>query len=199
MRLKGQRSPGQAKRVAQRSREEADPWLEPRVGRVEAETEVPERGKARPGVHGAPPSQLAGGAADEDVVARGVYHPVVALPRVVVVPRHLSIGIIISPVNFGFLQVENLFFNSPTIADLANRRKCYGYTIKYRLQRENTNLDEAFVETEVVPNGVLPTLLVVLVIRELHCNVLVDACNIQDFKIKYKLQTWFTFQTTDFL
>ena len=187
MRLKGQRSPGQAKRVAQRSREEADPWLEPRVGRVEAETEVPERGKARPGVHGTPPPQLAGGAADEDVVARGVDHPVVALPRVVVVPRHLSIGIIISPVNFGFLLIENLLFNSPTIADLANGRKCYGYTIKYRLQRENTNLDEAFVETEVVPNGVLPALLVVLVIRELHCNVLVDACNIQDFKIKPKL------------
>jgi len=124
VRLKGQRSPGQAKRVAQRSREEADPWLEPRVGRVEAETEVPERGKARPGVHGASPPQLAGGATDEDVVARWVDHPVVALPRVVVVPRHL---------------------------------------------------DEAFVETEVVPNGVLPTLLVVLVIRELHCNVLVDA------------------------
>ena len=122
MRLKGQRSPGQAKRVAQRSREEADPWLEPRVGRVEAETEVPERGKARPGVHGAPPSQLAGGAADEDVVARGVDHPVVALPRVVVVPRHLSIGIIISPVNFLFLQVENLLFKSLTIAD---RRKCF--------------------------------------------------------------------------
>ena len=120
MRLKGQRSPGQAKRVAQRSREEADPWLEPRVGRVEAETEVPERGKARPGVHGAPPSQLAGGAADEDVVARGVDHPVVALPRVVVVPRHLSIGIIISLVNFGFLQ--NLLFNSPAIADTG---KCF--------------------------------------------------------------------------
>ena len=106
VRLKGQRSPGQAKRVAQRSREEADPWLEPRVGRVEAETEVPERGKARPGVHGASPPQLAGGATDEDVVARWVDHPVVALPRVVVVPRHLSIGIIISLVNFGFLQVS---------------------------------------------------------------------------------------------
>ena len=26
-------------------------------------------------------------------------------------------------------------------------------------------------------DGVLPTLLVVLVIRELHCDVLVDACN----------------------
>ena len=90
MRLKGQRSPGQTKRVAQRSREEADPWLEPRVGRVEAETEVPEGGKARPGVHGAPPPQLAGGAADEDVVARGVDHPVVALPRVVVVPGYLD-------------------------------------------------------------------------------------------------------------
>ena len=63
----------------------------------------------------------------------------------------------------------------------------FGYTIKYRLQRENTNLDEAFVETEVVPNGVLPALLVVLVIRELHCNVLVDACNKQDFKVKSKL------------
>ena len=125
MRLKGQRAPGQAKRVAQRSREEADPWLEPRVGRVEAETEVPEGGKARPGVHGAPPPQLAGGAADEDVVARWVDHPVVALPRVVVVPRHLSIGIIIGPVNFGFLQVENLLFNSPTIADLAKTRKCF--------------------------------------------------------------------------
>ena len=87
------------------------------------------------------------------------------------------------------MLVENLLFNSPTIADLANGRKCYGYTIKYRLQRENTNLDEAFVETEVVPNGVLPALLVVLVIRELHCNVLVDACNIQDFKVKSKLQT----------
>ena len=123
MRLKGQRSPGQAKRVAQRSREEADPWLEPRVGRVEAETEVPERGKARPGVHGAPPSQLAGGAADEDVVARGVYHPVVALPRVVVVPRHLSIRIIISPVNFGFLQVENLLFYSPI--GLGKHRKMF--------------------------------------------------------------------------
>ena len=124
---------------------------------------------------GVPAPEFAGGAADEDVVGRGVDHPVVALPRVVVVPRHLSIGIIISPVNFGFLLIENLLFNSPTIADLANTRKCYGYTIKYRLQRENTNLDEAFVETEVVPYGVLPTLLVVLVIRELHCNVLVDA------------------------
>ena len=126
MRLKGQRSPGQTKRVAQRSREEADPWLEPRVGRVEAETKVPEGGKARPGVHGAPPPQLAGGAADEDVVTRWVDHPVVALPRVVVVPRHLSIRIIIGPVNFGFLQVEKLLFNSPTIADLAKKtRKCF--------------------------------------------------------------------------
>ena len=195
MRLKGQRSPGQAKRVAQRSREEADPWLEPRVGRVEAETEVPERGKARPGVHGASPPQLAGGATDEDVVARWVDHPVVALPRVVVVPRHLSIGIIISLVNFGFLQVSTPLL----LQTWQTQENVFGYTIKYRLQRENTNLDEAFVETEVVPNGVLPTLLVVLVIRELHCNVLVDACNIQDFKIKYKLQTWFTFQTTDFL
>ena len=188
MRLKGQRAPGQAKRVAQRSREEADPWLEPRVGRVETETEVPEGGKARPGVHGAPPPQLAGGAADEDVVARWVDHPVVALPWVVVVPRHLSIRIIIGPVNFGFLQVENLLFNSPI--GLGKHRKMFldnRYTIKYRLQRENTNLDEAFVETEVVPNGVLPALLVVLVIRELHCNVLVDAWNIQDFKIKSKL------------
>ena len=123
MRLKGQRSPGQAKRVAQRSREEADPWLEPRVGRVETETEVPEGGKARPGVHGASPPQLAGGAADEDVVTRGVDHPVVALPWVVVVPRHLSIGIIISPVNFGFFQIENLLFNSPI--GLGKHRKMF--------------------------------------------------------------------------
>ena len=28
-----------------------------------------------------------------------------------------------------------------------------------------------------MPDRVLPTLLVVLVIRELHCDVLVDACN----------------------
>ena len=50
-------------------------------------------------------------------------------------------------------------------------------TNKRRLFNKNTNLYEAFVETEVVSDGVLPTLLVVLVIWELHRDVLVDPCN----------------------
>ena len=39
---------------------------------------------------GVAPAQLARRAADEDVVGRRVDHPVVALPGVVVVPRHLK-------------------------------------------------------------------------------------------------------------
>ena len=39
---------------------------------------------------GVPAPELAGRAADEDVVGRRVYHPVVALARVVVVPRNLE-------------------------------------------------------------------------------------------------------------
>jgi len=90
---------------------------------VKTESKVPEGCKAGPRVHGASPPELASGASDEDVVAGGVDHPVVPLPGIVVVPRHLY---------------------------------------------------EAFVETEVVSDGVLPTLLVVLVIWELHRDVLVD-------------------------
>ena len=44
--------------------------------------------------------------------------------------------------------------------------------------KRKTNLDEAFVEAQIVPDWVLPTLLVVLVVRELQRDVLVDACNI---------------------
>jgi len=110
--------------MAEGSRKESNSWLEPRVGRVESESKVPEGSEAGSRVHGASPPQLASRPPDEDVVAGRVDHPVVPLPRVVVVPWHL---------------------------------------------------DEAFVEAEVVSDGVLPTLLVVLVIRELHCDVLVDA------------------------
>ena len=38
------------------------------------------------------------------------------------------------------------------------------------------HLDEALVEAEVVPDGVLPPLLVVLVIRKVHRNIFVDSC-----------------------
>ena len=95
MGLEGQGSPGKAKGVPKRSREEANARLEPWVGRVEAESKVPEGSKTGPRVHGASPPKLAGGAADEHIVAGRVDHPVVALPWVVVVPRHLRIKIVI--------------------------------------------------------------------------------------------------------
>ena len=59
-----------------------------------------------------------------------------------------------------------------------------------------TNLNEAFVEAEVVPYWVLPTLLVVLVVRELHRDVLVDAWNkidiLKDAKQQTVLKIWCT-------
>ena len=73
------------------SRKKSDARLEPRVGRVESESKVPEGSEAGSRVHGASPPQLASGAADEDVVAGRVDHPVVALPGVVVVSRHLNV------------------------------------------------------------------------------------------------------------
>ncbi len=57
----------------------------------ESQGEAPlERRQSTSRCRGVPPSQLAGGAADEYVVAGGIDHPVVALAGVVVVPRHLD-------------------------------------------------------------------------------------------------------------
>ena len=93
MGLEWQGSPGQAKGMTEGSRKESNSWLEPRVGRVESESEVPEGSEARSRVHGTSPPQLASRSPDEHVVAGWVDHPVVSLPRVVVVPRHLHITI----------------------------------------------------------------------------------------------------------
>ena len=61
----------------------------------------PERSEAQPALHrqfapggGGAPAELPGGSPDEDVIAAGVQHPVVALPRVVVVPGHLDEALI---------------------------------------------------------------------------------------------------------
>ena len=93
MGLERQGSPGQAEGMAEGSRKESNSWLEPRVGRVESESKVPEGSEAGSRVHGASPPQLASRPPDEHVVAGRVDHPVVPLPRVVVVPRHLRITI----------------------------------------------------------------------------------------------------------
>ena len=102
MGLEWQGSPGQAKGMTEGSRKESNSWLEPRVGRVESESEVPEGSEARSRVHGTSPPQLASRPPDEHVVACWVDHPVVSLPRVVVVPRHLHITI---------REYRNLSFN----------------------------------------------------------------------------------------
>lgn len=70
------------------------------------------------------PAEFPRGSPDKHIIARGVQHPVVALPGVVVMSRHF---------------------------------------------------DEAFIETQVVPDGVLPALLVLPVIREVLHDELVDA------------------------
>ena len=62
------------------------PW----ITRVESEAEISKSREAAPAVHGAPAAQLPGGAADEDVVTRGVDHPVVSLAGVVVVAGDLQ-------------------------------------------------------------------------------------------------------------
>lgn len=72
--------------------------------------------------------QLARSTADEDVLTARVQHPVVALPRVVVVTRHLH---------------------------------------------------KALVQREVVSDGVLPSLFVLAVVREVPHDVLVDAVESQ--------------------
>lgn len=152
---------------------------------MKTESKVPEGCKAGPRVHGASPPELASGASDEDVVAGGVDHPVVPLPGIVVVPRHLYIKTVdkeyfqIVPLDKG-QRKEYWDFNIILISMFCN--DCFNNsfminTNKRRLFNKNTNLYEAFVETEVVSDGVLPTLLVVLVIWELHRDVLVDPCN----------------------
>lgn len=82
------------------------------------------RGHLGPGSVHHPAPQLPCGAANKDVMAAGVQHPVVPLARVVVVTRHL---------------------------------------------------DEALVEAEVVPDGVLPTRPVVAVVGEVVHDEVVDA------------------------
>ena len=57
---------------------------------MESEAEISKSREAAPAVHGTPPAELPGGAADEDVVTRGVNHPVVSLAGVVVVAGHLQ-------------------------------------------------------------------------------------------------------------
>ena len=62
------------------------PW----IARVESEAEISKSREAAPAVHGAPAAELSGGAADKDVVTRGVNHPVVSLAGVVVVAGDLQ-------------------------------------------------------------------------------------------------------------
>lgn len=83
-----------------------------------------ERRQPRPGRRRGAPPQLARRAPDEHIIRGRVQHPVVALPRVVVMSRYLH---------------------------------------------------EAFVQAEVVPDGVLPALFVLLVVREVLHDVLVNA------------------------
>lgn len=62
-------------------------------GQPGGQPRAPLEGQLGPG-GGGPPPELPGGPADEDVVTAGVQHPVVPLPWVVVVPRHLNEALI---------------------------------------------------------------------------------------------------------